>query len=447
MAAAQKFGIEKVHAMIREVFGISRAAALSAAVLILIVIFGAISLFIYLAPPDTIIMSSGPKGSMFERNAEKYKVILKRSGVEMKIVPSEGSGDNLKRLMDPKFSVDVAFVQGGLATNLKVDELMSLGSVFYEPLFVFYRGAGSEDMLSQMKGKKVAVGEVGSGTHTLSLALLKLNGIEPGGPTKLLESDSDEAAQGMLDGKFDTIFLMGDSVSTDLLRKLLRAPGVKLMNFSQAEGYVRRVRYLSKLTLPKGIIDFGKNIPANDIFLIGPTVEIIARQDLHPALSDLLIEAATEVHNKAGFFQKRAEFPAPVEHEYRISEDAARFYKSGKGFLYRYLPYSLASLVNRIIMVLIPMIIVLLPGLRAIPAVYRWRIKSRITKWYKALMIIEDDLTAQITPDKKAELFERIDRIDAAVNKMKLPASFADQFYALRGHINFVRSRLSETHP
>jgi hypothetical protein len=442
MAPGQKISIQKVQAMVREVFGISRAAALSAAALIAVVIIGAVVLFIYLAPPTTIIMSSGPKGSMFERNAGRYAAILARSGVTMKIVPSEGSGDNLKRLLDPKFRVDVAFVQGGVAKDLKVDKLRSLGSVFYEPLFIFYRGE-TDDTLAQLKGKRLAVGEEGSGTHILSLALLKFNGIELGGPTKLLNPDSDGAAQSIIDGKIDAVFLMGDSVSTEMLRKLLRAPGVKLMSFAQADGYVRRINYLNKLTLPRGIIDFGNNIPPNDISLIGPTVEIIARQDLHPALSDLLVEAAIEVHGKAGFFQKRGEFPSPVEHEYRISEDASRFYKSGKGFLYRYLPYSLASLVSRILLVLVPMIVVLLPGLRLIPAVYRWRIKSRITRWYKALMVIEEDLMAHMEPERRAELLERIDKIEDAVNRMKMPASYADLFYGLRGHISFVRARLN----
>jgi TRAP-type uncharacterized transport system substrate-binding protein len=444
MALAEKIGAQKVQTMIKEVFGLSRAAAIAGGSLVVAVVLGAIFLFVYLAPPTTIIMSSGPKGSTFERNAEKYAQILQRSGVTMKIVPSEGSVDNLKRLLDPSFKVDIAFVQGGVVKDAKIDKLMSLGSVFYQPLYVFYRNAGYEDVLSQLKGKRIAIGEVGSGTHTLSMELLKLNGIEPGGPTRILELDSDTAAQAMLDGKLDAAFLMGDSVSTDLIRKLRLAPGVKLFNFTQADGYTRKVKYLNKLTLPKGVIDFGLNLPPQDVSLIGPSVEIIARQNLHPALSDLLVEAAVEVHNRATVLQKRGEFPAPVEHEYKISEDAQRFYKSGKGFLYRYLPYSLASLVNRIILVLVPMIIVLLPGLRLIPAIYKWRIKSRITKWYKALMLIEQDLLVPMTPDKKLELIEKIDKIEDAVNRMKMPAAYADMFYGLRGHVNFVRARLTE---
>jgi hypothetical protein len=291
-------------------------------------------------------------------------------------------------------------------------------------------------------GKRVAVGEVGSGTQTLSLALLAGNGIEPGGPTKLLEMDSDKAAGAILNGKVDAVFLMGDSVSTTLIRQLLHTPGIKLFDFTQADAYTRRITYLNKITLPKGSIDFGKDTPAQDVFLLAPTVELIARQYLHPTLSDLLLEAAREVHSGAGLLRRKGEFPAPIEQEIRISGDASRFYKSGKSFLYRSLPFWLASLVNRIVVVFVPMIVLLLPALRLIPAIYRWRFRSRIFRWYRALLIIEQDLIAQLAPEKRKALMERLDDIEEAVNRMKVPASFADQFYGLRGHITFVRARL-----
>jgi hypothetical protein len=278
--------------------------------------------------------------------------------------------------------------------------------------------------------------------------LLAANGIEPGGPTKLLEMDSDEAAKAILSGKVDAIFLMGDSVSTDLIRQILHSDGIRLFDFTQADAFARRISYLNKITLPKGSIDFGKGTPAQDVFLLAPTVELIAREDLHPALSDLLLEAATEVHSGPGLFRSKGEFPAPSEQEIRISNDASRFYKSGKSFFYRYLPFWLASLVSRIVVVLVPMIILLLPGMRLIPAIYRWRFRSRIFKWYRAMLEIERDLMTELAPDKRKELLERLDNIETEVHKMKVPASFADQFYGLRGHITFVHTRLmSEGHP
>ena len=442
MKAGQKLGLHKLQSMFTEVFGLGRAAVLSAVISIIVVLVLGIFLFFYLAPPNTITITSGPEGSTFRKTAEKYAAILKRNGVTLKILPSEGSVDNIKRLADPTSKVDIGFVQGGVNKGINTDKLVSLGSISYQPLFIFYRSASNIELLSQLIGKRVAVGEVGSGTHTLSLALLAANGIEPGGPTKVLEMDSDKAAEAILNGKVDAVFLMGDSVSTALIRQLLHTPGIKLFDFTQADAYSRRIPYMNKVTLPKGSIDFGKGTPAHDVFLLAPTVELITRERFHPALSDLLLEAAREVHSGAGLLRRKGEFPAPIEQEIRISGEASRFYKSGKSFLYRYLPFRFASLVNRILVVFVPMIVLLLPALRLIPAIYRWRFRSRISRWYRGLLMIEQDLLPQVAADQRKALMERLDNIEEAVNRMKVPASFADQFYGLRGHITFVRARL-----
>jgi hypothetical protein len=438
-----KNGISRIQVMFSEFFGLGRTVAFSAVIFACLVVVCAVFWFFYSAPPHTITITSGPEGSMFRRNAERYVKILARNGVKLNILDSEGSQENLKRLIDPKFRADIGFVQGGVASGLNIDKLVSLGSVFHEPLLIFYRGVKPVELLSQLKGKRLAIGPEGSGTRILALALLAANGIEPGGTTELLDIDLDEAAKIMLEGRIDAVFLMGDSAEVNTMRTLMRSPATHLYNFIQADGYTRRIHYLSKLELPKGSIDFGKNIPNQDIQLIGPTVEIIARSDLHPALSDLLLEAAREVHGGAGLLRRQGEFPAPLEHEFPISADAARFYKSGKSFLYRYLPFQLASLVNRILVVFIPMVIILIPGLKIIPALYRWRVNLGIYRWYRALLVLEKDLM-HAAPDKKEELFARLDQIEQAANAMKVPASFAEQFYVLRGHIGFVRDRLME---
>jgi TRAP transporter TAXI family solute receptor len=442
MKVGLKLGLHKIQSMFTEVFGLGRAAVLSAVISIIVVLVLGLFLFFYLAPPNKITITSGPDGSTFRTTAEKYAKILKRNGVTLKILPSEGSVDNIKRLADSSSKVDIGFVQGGVNKGINTDKLVSLGSISYQPLFIFYRSGSEIELLSQLIGKRVAVGEVGSGTHTLSLALLAANGIEPGGPTKVLEMDSDKAAEAILNGKVDAVFLMGDSVSTALIRQLLHTPGIKLFDFTQADAYSRRIPYMNKVTLPKGSIDFGKGTPAHDVFLLAPTVELITRERLHPALSDLLLEAAREVHSGAGLLRRKGEFPAPIEQEIRISAEASRFYKSGKGFLYRFLPFRFASLVNRILVVFVPMIVLLLPALRVIPAIYRWRFRSRILRWYRAMLVIEQDLLTQLAPEKRKALMERLDNIEEAVNRMKVPASFADQFYGLRGHITFVRARL-----
>jgi TRAP-type uncharacterized transport system substrate-binding protein len=442
MAAANKIGLKKVQALFMETFGLGPWVALSASFLIILVTIFTVYWFFHSAPPDTITVTSGPKGSIFEMTAEKYRKILAGNGVKLKILPSEGSLENLQRLANASFHVDIGFVQGGLTDDIDIHKLVSLGSIFNAPILVFSRSAESLELLSQLSGKQIAIGAVGSGTRSVALALLASNGIEPGGPTALLDMEADNATDALINGKVDAIFLMGDSASVQNIRKLLLMPGIRVFSFRQADGYIRRISYLNKIELPEGSIDFGKNIPAHDVNLIGPTIELVARSDLHPALSDLLIEAAQEVHGSPGLFRRRGEFPALLEHEFRISADASRYYKSGKSFLYRSLPFWLASLMDRIIIVIIPAIVVLIPGLQVIPAIYRWRMMLRIYRWYNALLLLEQDIFTEWTPDKREEFLRRLDDIEESVNKMRVPPFFANQFYGLRGHISFVRDRL-----
>jgi hypothetical protein len=437
--------VPNILTMITESFGISRAGTVGIVVLSCLVLITAVFFFFYSAPPSTMTITSGTEGSIFYTNAFKYSNILKRQGVKLKILTSQGSLENLQRLDDPSVKVDVGFVQGGL-TNGVTDKLVSLGSISYQPLLVFYRGVPIES-LSDLTGKRLAIGPVGSGTRTLVLTLLGANGIKPGESTTLLDWESQESAKALLDGTVDAVFLMGEDASTAIMRKLLLATDIHLLNFAQAEAYTRRFSYLSVLKLPQGTIDLGRNIPAHDVYLIGPTVELIARKNLHPALSDLLLEVAREVHGNAGLFQRKGEFPAAIEHDFHISADAARFYRSGTGFFYRHLSFWLASLTSRIVVVFIPMLVIMIPILRSIPPLYRWRNQSRIYRWYRALLVLEKELFNETDAEKRRHLLKRLDGIQKEVNKMKVPAFLADQFYGLRGHIEFVRQVMNDNPP
>lgn len=400
--------------------------------------------FVRPAPPGSITIVSGPAGSTFRLTAEKYRKILARNGVTLRILPSEGSLDNLRILNDPASRVDVGFIQGGLSAGTTPDKLVSLGSVFREPLALFYRAAAPVDRISGLGGKRLAIGPEGSGTHALALVLLKANGIEPGGPTTLLNLGGEDATKALLERKVDAAFLMGDSATPAMMRTLLRTPGIRLFDFVQADAYSRRFPYLSKLDLPMGAFDLGRNTPPREIHLIAPTVELVARESLHPALSDVLIEAAREVHGRATLLQRAGEFPAPLEHEYRISEDARRYYSSGKSFLYRNLPFWLASLADRALVVVVPIVLLLIPGLKVVPKLYSWRIRSRIYRWYGKLIALERVMLAPQAPGERAEMLKRLDDIEAEVNKIKMPLAYADQFYVLRDHIQFVRDRYSD---
>ncbi len=443
MTEKKKSRIASIRPLARfsEISYLDLAVTAAPMILVTAIVIAAAYWYVRPAPPRILSIISGPPGSIFQLTAEKYRKILAKNGVTLKVLTSEGSLENLEKLNDPKYRVDVGFVQGGVSAGIRLDKLVSLGSVFNEPLAIFYRGDAAVDKISGLKGKRLAIGREGSGTHVLAKVLLKGSGIEPGGETNLVELGGEEAAQALIEGKVDAAFLMGDSAAPPILRKLMRTPGIRLLDIAQADAYVRRFPYLNKLVFPMGVFDFGKNIPARDVHLIGPMVELVARDRLHPALSDLLIETAREVHGGAGLLQRAGEFPAPLEHDFRISDDARRFYSSGKGFFYRILPFWLATLADRTLVFIVPIVVLLIPGLKLVPKIYSWRVRSRIYRWYGKLIAIERTLLSRPAPEDRAEILKQLDDIEDEVNKMKLPLAFADQFYVLRDHIGFVRGR------
>jgi TRAP-type uncharacterized transport system substrate-binding protein len=442
-----KLYVSRALAKLTALFGRGMVVSVSIILFMGLVASAAIFLFLNSAAPTTITIVSGPPGSSFQHNAEKYKSILARAGVTLKILPSEGSVDNLKKLSNPKVAVDVGFVLGGEVNGANIDNLFSLGSISYQPLMIFYRGA-EKKLLSDFKGLRLDIGADGSGTHSLALTLLKANGVEPNDGTVIVDSLSGDSARALLDNHIDAIFVTGDSASTDMMRELLHTTGIRLFSFTQADAYTRRITYLNKLELPKGALDFGKDIPAEDTYLIGPTVELIARSKLHPALSDLLIEAAQEVHGTAGIFKTRGEFPVPQEHEFPLSPDATRYYKSGKSYLYRTFPFAIASLIARLLEVIVPVALLLIPALRTVPAIYRWQMEYRINRWYRGLLDLERQAFKHWADlEKREDLVRRLGQIESSVSKIVVPAKFGSQFYGLREHIGFVRSILQSSDP
>jgi len=415
-----------------------------ALVLVVSIAAGALAfMFLNSAPPTTLAMASGPDGSAFRAVAEQYRKILAREGVTLRIVPSQGSRDNLAQLSDPKREVDVGFVVGGETPGPDAPRLVSLGSVSYQPLMIFYRGT-PRTLLSDFKGLRVDVGQEGSGASALSQRLFDANGFKPGDGTQVGHAAPEASVQALLEGRIDGLFAMSDSMPTAMMRQLLRNPDIHLFGFVQAEGYAHRITFLNKLVLPRGAIDFGEDIPAQDVTLIAPTVELVARDKLHPALNDLLLEAAREVHGRAGLYKKAGEFPAPLEHDFPISTDASRYYASGRSFLYRTFPFWIASLIARILAVVVPMTIILVPGFKIAPAIFRWRVERRIYRWYAVLQHIEGDAALASPADeiRRAELLRRLDHVEATVRRLAVPPAYGDLLYALRVHIVVVREAL-----
>lgn len=424
-----------------EIFDLGPTVALTVLIVSSVILLTGMVFFIKSAPPKKITISSGPEGSINHGLAMKYKDALAKNGIKVDVLTSNGSYENLKRISDPKSKVDLALVQSGSEDeNIKLDNLVSLGSLSYQPLFFFYRGPKIE-RLALMKGKTIAIGKEGSGARRLAMKLLKLNGIDES--LKLVTIEGETVSDALLSKKIDGAFLMGEEASVKVLRKLLFTEDIQLMNFKNAAAYARKVDILNVIELPEGVIDFGNNIPSENVHLVGPAVELIATRDLHPALSDIILDAAIDIHGTSNLFKKKNEFPKAIQHKIELSEDANRFYKSGKSFFYRYLPFWLASLVNRVLFTFLPMLIVLIPAVRSVPVFFRWMGQVRIRRRYRALLRLEARFKNETNPEKLRELNEQFESIERDVQQMKVRAIFAEQFYILRSHIDYVRKLMA----
>jgi len=390
-------------------------------------------------PPKVVTMSTGTAGSDFDQFGREYQAILKRAGVQLRLVPSAGSVENLARLNDPRSGVAVAFAQGGLTTEAKSPDLESLGTVFYQPFWLFVRRGISLARPEDLRGKRVAAGPDGSGTQVMAKKFLALNGIDES-TLQIVPLPATEAGEALTRGEIDAAAMVA-SWDTPIVHRLLASPDINIVGAPRADAYVALDPYLTKLVLPTGVGDLASNRPPNDVTLVATQASLIVRKDLHPAVQYLLLEAATEIHSDAGLFRKAGEFPAPAPVDLPISKDARQFYKSGSPFLQRYLPYGLAVLASRLLLLLIPVIGVAYPLLRMAPALYGWSMRRRIFRLYGELKYIETELeNARAIP--AADLLTQLQRLEERANRLQLPFAFAPFLYQLRNHIALVRARI-----
>lgn len=395
--------------------------------------------FVEPGPPNRVVMATGAVDGGYHMFAQRYKEILERDGVTVDLRISAGSQENVTRLLDEKSEVEVGFFQGGSAFAANAPNLRSLGSIYYEPLWVFYRGAEIRDF-GGLKGKRLAIGPEESGTRALALQLLAVNAtVMP--PTVLLPESGRKANDMLLQGKLDAVFIVGPPESP-LVEQLLTARGIRLLSLERAEAYTRRFPYLTRLTMPRGVFDFVSDNPAQDVTLVSPTANLLTRDTLHPALAFLLMRAAREIHGNPGLLNKIGEFPAPLNSEFPLSSEAEHYYKTGPPFLQRYLPYWIAVMVDRLWIILLPALALLVPLTRLIPPVYRWRVRSRIYRWYARLKEVELDLEDDPPPEKLRELLERLEQIERSVNRINTPLAYSDNLYAFRQNVNLVRQRV-----
>lgn len=409
------------------------------AALLVIALFGLASRFVQPAPPRSLIMTTGAESGAYHGYARRYQEILARHGITLELKTSSGALENLARLKDARTNVSAGFVQGGVAAPVDGEGLVSLGSMYYEPLWVFYRSNQMLERVSQLKGLKVAVGAEGSGTRKLALQILAANGMDMDSGD-FLALGGDAVADALGQGKVAAAFVIAGADSA-VVHRLLGTHDIKLMSFAQADAYVKRFPFLSKVTLPRGAVDLRNDLPAQNVTLVAATANLVVRDDIHPALTGLLLQAASEAHGAAGVFQQVKEFPAPKDYTFEISKDAERYYKSGPPFLQRYLPFWAATLVDRILVMALPLL-ALIPILRAIPALYAWRVTSRIYRWYGELSTLENEIRKNYEATRHGDYQAALDGMEDRANNRPVPVAYAHLLYTLREHINLVRTSL-----
>ena len=401
--------------------------------------------FVQPAPPKKIVITTGSESGAYYQFAKRYATILAKNGVTLEVQASAGSLQNIDRL--EKDAAQVGFVQGGVVElkdnpDEEIDSpLLSLGSMFYEPVWVFYRGDKHFDRLTDLRGKRIAIGQEGSGVRQLAQQLLSANEISPG--DHLLPLAGMKAAEELQQGRIDAAFIIA-AEKAPVVQVLLRSPGVKVMSFSQANAYQRRFPFLTRLTLPHGVADLVRDFPPSDVTLLAPTANLIIRSDLHPALQSLLLQAASEVHGKSGFFQHQGEFPAYKDQMLPLSPEASRYFKSGPPFLQRYLPFWLAILIDRLIVLLVPIIALLIPLLKVAPAIYTWRVRSKVFRCYGELKFLENELKQEFDRALVGQYRSRLDTLEEMASQLHVPLGFTDLVYTLREHVNLVRRTLEK---
>ena len=417
---------------------------LSIVTLIAALIIGAAFLITYRfvrpAPPGSFVISTGNEAGAYYMYGERYRELLAKERIRVEVRPSAGSIENLQRLADPESGVEVALVQGGVATPEQAEGLVSLAALYYEPLWIFYRDDNPLTLLAQLSGKRIAVGPEGSGTRVLVTHVLEAGkALKRGMPLSPLTGR--DAADALIAGRLDAALFVA-APDAPVVQHLLKTPGIRLMSLSHAEALARTFPYLSAVSLPRGMIDLGADIPPANVRMVASTTHLVAREDFHPALVAVLLQAATKIHGGPGVFRRGGEFPAIRDSDFPVSEDAQRYFQSGPPFLQRYMPFWVANLIERLLVLLLPLIAVLIPVLRLMPVVYDWKVKRKVFRWYRELKTVELELRKNPDAADTAELLERLEEIEDGVDHTEVPLTYWDYVYALRMHIEMVRAKL-----
>jgi len=385
----------------------------------------------------TVVMAVYPEGSLNAELVKRYRQVLASNGIDLKLAPSAGAIESVARLRDPKSGVSIALVPGGITTKQDSPELASLGTVFYQPLWIFSRGRLLQGH-AKLRGRRISIGPEGSISRALSLELLGRAGLIDQKSTTLLGLTPAESAQALIRGEIDAAIFV-DGWESPAVQRLLRTNGVNLESLPRADAFVRIYPYLNKLVLPAGAVDIVEPRPPTDVILIGPKSSLVVRNDLHAAIQYRLLEAAVEIHSTPSMFRTAGQFPAPESVDLPLSPYARDFYKTGSPFLLRHLPLWLAVLLEQPLVWLIPLLVLLFPLFRLAPAAYDWVERRRVYRLYSELKRLEDEMSYAANRGRPEDLIERLDRLEDRANRLSVPSAFKPLVYALRLHIDMVR--------
>lgn len=411
------------------------------ALLITVVGFVVAYQFVEPAPPHQLTMATGSTEGAYYRIGKQYQRILARDGIELELLETAGAQQNLNLLEQPGGPVDVALLQGGAGIREEAKGVESLGSVFYEPIWVFWRGE-APDMASMLAGKTIAGGVEGSGTRNATLQLLSMNGLQ-NDEVEVLQLGGSAAAEALLEGEVEAAIFVS-VYDAPYIEQLLLAEGISLMPFDRAEAYQRKFHFLARVVLPRGYSSLKRDLPPTDIPLIAPVANLAARDTLHPALVTLLLGAAEEIHRSGGVFANPDEFPSTQHVVLPLNKNAERYLRKGPPFLQRYLPFWLAVAIDRLIVMLIPLVTLLYPLFKVLPPTYRWRVRYRIFRYYRALLDVESRLHHDPSAEQLQQCRERLDSIENRLNEVSVPVTYADNLYNMRLHLKLVRERLED---
>jgi uncharacterized protein len=411
-------------------------------IVLLIVIVGFITAYQFVppAPPKEFRLATGSTAGAYYAFGTEYQKNIEKQGFKITVQPTAGSIEALTLLKAGK--VDLAFVQGGTAKNMPIEGLHSLASLFYEPLWVFHRKTVVIQYLSDLKGKKISVGVEGSGTRPLALQLLQDNGIDQNNTTFLGLSSTD-AKQQLEAGEIDAAFFVV-SPKAKMVNELLSNPALELMSFKRALAYTSRYNFLSAVTIGEGAIDLQRNIPTQDKVLLAVTASLVARERIHPDIVRLVLKEAIRVHSQPGMLEKKNQFPSEEFLEIPIHKEAQHYLRQGSSWLENVLPFWLASMIDRLKVMLIPLIMLMLPLIKSILPIYQWRIRSQIYRWYETLRQVDRQLESFDVEVIDQEIKRLRELQSELAQQVSIPLPYMSEFYSLREHISFILNRLQQ---